>query len=50
MVIGVPKERKIREYRVGITPEGVDMLVGDGHQVFIEQSSGDAVGFLTNST
>ena len=44
MVIGVPKERKIDEYRVGITPEGVAMLVGDGHRVLVEQSAGDGSG------
>ena len=44
MTIGVPKERKVDEYRVGITPEGVDMLVGDGHRMLVEQSAGDGSG------
>ena len=44
MIIGVPKERKIDEYRVGITPEGAGMLVGDGHRVLVEQSAGDGSG------
>ena len=44
MIIGVPKERTADEYRVGITPEGVALLVGDGHQVLIEQSAGTGSG------
>ncbi|HIO69945.1 MAG TPA: hypothetical protein EYG58_05280 [Nitrospirales bacterium] len=46
MIIGIPKERKIDEYRVGITPEGVGMLVGDGHHVLVEQSAGDGSGMF----
>jgi alanine dehydrogenase len=44
MIIGIPKERKVDEYRVGITTEGVEHLVGDGHRVLIEQSAGDGSG------
>jgi alanine dehydrogenase len=40
MIIGVPKEIKEREYRVGMTPAGVRTLVEDGHQVLIETGAG----------
>ena len=40
MIVGVPKEIKEREYRVGITPAGARTLVEDGHQVLIEQGAG----------
>lgn len=45
MRIGVPKEVKNREFRVGLTPEGVRELVGRGHQVCIERQAGAAIGF-----
>lgn len=40
MIIGVPKEIKNNENRVGITPAGVEALVGRGHKVYIETSAG----------
>jgi len=40
MIVGVPKEIKAREYRVGMTPPGVRTLVEDGHQVLIEEGAG----------
>ncbi len=45
MIIGIPKEIKNNEYRVGITPAGVDALVKNGHTVFIEQGAGGGSGF-----
>jgi alanine dehydrogenase len=39
MVIGVPKERKIQEYRVALTPQAVRVLVERGHRVFIEKDA-----------
>ncbi len=45
MIIGVPKEIKVQEYRVGLTPEGVDTLVRQGHQVCIETKAGAGSGF-----
>ncbi|MBY4676462.1 alanine dehydrogenase [Marinobacterium arenosum] len=45
MLIGVPKEIKVHEYRVGLTPMGVGELVGRGHQVLIEHHAGHAIGF-----
>jgi alanine dehydrogenase len=38
--IGIPKEVKNNEYRVAITPAGVHELVGQGHQVFVQQGAG----------
>lgn len=40
MRIGVPKEIKTQEYRVGMTPSGVAILTARGHQVMIEQGAG----------
>jgi alanine dehydrogenase len=40
MIIGVPKEIKNNEYRVGVTPSGVEELVGDGHSVLVETEAG----------
>ena len=44
MLIGVPKEIKNHEYRIGLTPAGVRELVGHGHQVMVEQNGGAAIG------
>ncbi|HIG69931.1 MAG TPA: alanine dehydrogenase [Myxococcales bacterium] len=44
MRIGVPKEIKTRESRVGMTPAGVRELVADGHIVAVEKGAGLAVG------
>src|SRR6185437_976406 len=38
--IGVPKEVKNHEYRVAITPAGVDELVSRGHDVFVQAGAG----------
>ena len=40
MLIGVPKEIKTKEFRVGLTPAGVHTLVQSGHQVLIETKAG----------
>lgn len=45
MIIGVPKEIKTAENRVGSTPAGVDMLVKTGHKVLIEKGAGEGSGF-----
>jgi len=45
MIIGVPKEIKIQEYRVGLTPEGVDALSRQGHTVYVETNAGAGSGF-----
>jgi alanine dehydrogenase len=41
MIIGVPKEIKTEEYRVGMVPAGVRLLVGAGHRVLIEKGAGE---------
>ena len=45
MLIGVPKEIKNHEYRVGLTPASVKELVGRGHEVMIENNAGAAIDF-----
>ncbi|MCB1112026.1 MAG: alanine dehydrogenase [Chlamydiales bacterium] len=45
MIIGVPKEIKRHEYRVGATPAMVHALVDAGHQVLIETHSGTKIGY-----
>ncbi|GAB4257676.1 MAG: alanine dehydrogenase [Deferrisomatales bacterium] len=44
MVIGVPKEIKNNEYRVGVVPSGVEELARDGHTVLIESGAGEGTG------
>jgi alanine dehydrogenase len=44
MRIGVPKEIKIHEYRVGLVPSSVRELVYGGHEIFIEKSAGTGAG------
>ncbi|VUD69124.1 Alanine dehydrogenase [Thalassocella blandensis] len=44
MIIGVPKEIKNHEYRVGITPMGVRELKQTGHTVLVETQAGAAIG------
>jgi alanine dehydrogenase len=44
MRIGVPKEIKAAEGRVGLTPAGVRELTGAGHRVFVERGAGAAAG------
>ncbi len=43
--IGIPKEVKVREYRVGAQPAGVRQLVQAGHQVVVESGAGLGSGF-----
>ncbi|WP_404340004.1 alanine dehydrogenase [Pseudoalteromonas mariniglutinosa] len=45
MIIGVPKEIKNHEYRVGMVPASVRELVNHGHQVFVETDAGMGIGF-----
>lgn len=44
MKVGVPKEIKILEYRVGMVPAGVRELIHDGHEVVVETSAGSGIG------
>jgi len=45
MRIGVPKEIKNHEYRVGLTPPSVDELVAAGHEVVVETKAGSGIDF-----
>ncbi|MGE5294278.1 MAG: alanine dehydrogenase [Solirubrobacterales bacterium] len=45
MIVGVPKEIKKDEYRVGLLPVGADLLTRDGHTVLVENESGLGSGF-----
>ena len=45
MIIGIPKEIKDNEYRVGIIPGGVRQLAQAGHQVLVETGAGEGSGF-----
>lgn len=49
MRIGVPKEIKVHEYRVGLTPAGVRELCGNGNEVIIETNAGAGVGFADSN-
>lgn len=44
MLIGVPKEIKNHEYRVGLTPASVRELISHGHQVLVQRNAGAAIG------
>src|ERR1700709_2261605 len=45
MIVGVPKEVKDHESRVGVTPAGVHALVGAGHTVLVQTGAGDLSAF-----
>src|SRR5579872_5022811 len=44
MRIGVPKEIKNHEYRVGMVPSSVRELISNGHQVYVETNAGNGIG------
>jgi alanine dehydrogenase len=45
MRIGIPKEIKVHEYRVGLVPASVRELIHNGHEVVVETNAGAGVGF-----
>jgi alanine dehydrogenase len=45
MDIGIPRERRESEYRVGLTPIGVQLLTAEGHAVYVERDAGLGAGF-----
>ena len=45
MRIGVPKEIKKHEYRVGLTPSAVSKYVAEGHELYVESDAGLGTGF-----
>ena len=44
MIIGIPKEIKESEHRVGMTPSGVQTLIQNGHDVYVQNSAGQGSG------
>jgi alanine dehydrogenase len=49
MLIGVPKEIKVHEYRVGLTPSSARELVHHGHKVMVQSGAGAEIGFGDDS-
>jgi alanine dehydrogenase len=49
MNIGIPKERRPFEYRVGLSPAGVEILRQEGHLVLVEHDAGKMAGFTDES-
>ncbi|TVQ31095.1 MAG: alanine dehydrogenase [Phycisphaeraceae bacterium] len=45
MIVGVPREVKSDEYRVGLLPVGAELLKREGHTVLVETGAGDGSGF-----
>lgn len=45
MNIGIPKERRSFEFRVGLSPAGVEILCQQGHKIFVEHDAGVGAGF-----
>ncbi len=45
MKIGVPKEIKPQENRIGLTPESIKILTSNGHEVLVENNGGFEAGF-----
>ncbi len=48
MRIGVPKEIKPQENRIGLTPESVKVLVSNGHEILVQNNGGYEAGFYNN--
>lgn len=48
MLIGVPKEIKNHEYRVGLTPAAAKEFVANGHQVIVQDNAGTSIGFTND--
>ena len=46
MIIGVPKEIKLQEHRIGLTPESVKVLTSKGHEVLVQNNGGFEAGFI----
>ena len=49
MIVGIPKEIKNNENRVGMTPAGVNELVKHGHTVYVQKGAGENSGFPDSS-
>ncbi len=48
MIIGVPKEIKLQEHRIGLTPESVKALTERNHEVLVEHNGGFEAGFTND--
>jgi alanine dehydrogenase len=48
LVIGIPKETALQEKRIALTPDGVGLLVANGHQVLVESNAGKNAGYIDN--
>jgi alanine dehydrogenase len=49
MLLGVPKEIKVREYRVGLVPSSVREVVANGHEVIVETGAGEGIGMTDDA-
>ena len=49
MKIGVPKEIKAQENRIGLTPDSVKILTSNGHEVLVENNGGFEAGFYNRT-
>ena len=49
MIIGVPKEIKNQEYRVGMTPGSVRECIAHGHKVVVQSTAGIGIGCSDNA-
>src|ERR1700730_6426929 len=45
MIVGVPKEIKIGEFRVALTPAGAEVLCSLGHRILVQKGAGEHAGF-----
>ena len=45
MIVGIPKEIKIEEHRVAMTPAGVEVMQHNGHVILVEKNAGMDSGF-----
>ncbi len=45
MIVGIPKERRPYEFRVGLPPAGVAMFAAHGHEIYVESGAGVGAGF-----
>lgn len=45
MHLAIPRERRPNEYRAGLTPAGVELLIADGHTCYVEKGAGLGAGF-----
>ena len=49
MIIGVPKEIKLQEHRIGLTPDSIKVLTDKGHEVLVETNGGFEAGFTNDN-